>query len=742
MGKYGQSSGGAGSDSDEDDDDDDGPKGGSSLQKGIDRKKVMWTTEEDEALKRAIEQHGRGKWTTIAAEPSMKRHTASEVRNRWRGFTRVRKTKLRVTSEEEVQRRLQANEQKGSSAGASMAAVGGLKADGKERKGLLTSRRQYPANVVEMREQRRYTQQQHSRRGGEDDDDEDGGGDDADGGADSEVDDLDEKALDNADAMFFYDHRQSAIRLSPAVILPLPVLRHHLTRVLHLPLEATLRLLRDLWEETDEEERRRLLSDAVYTQLQATDKRKAMMHQLHLHSSQQLTKERKARFQQQLQAYQDSLPPPPPPPRPPSPPPPPPPPTPSPPQPAPPAMATTVTAATSVSSPPPASKRAKKAASPTLPSRTPPTPLAATLPPPLPPSPVPPTATPVKVQKVYRKPGELPPILPAPATPSPAVQTIPLSAPATARGSSSATAAASPLAAGRPTPSPSPPSLPSSPLSLSVSSPVASSLPKLKRSAPPATPSPSSASASPSAGGGKAKLQRGPYFTARKRTALQQAHEAILQAISSGSLVPAEANDWLDDSDEWTEYERLVMDALLPGRLADFCPPGVKGSEVLRKVDVSLLEEAKKHRGKGKFELRAGLVKAREAGESPTAMDDGQSTTSTTEDKAGDAPAGEEREEGEEATSPASNSSEQQRSGRAKGSDGSGKDARPGPQLTAATEAEASSAHSNAVKAAKTKTKEPGEEEDAERLRVKAVTPARSKATSVLVSPKRPASPG
>ena len=733
MGKYGETNAGGASGSDEDEDDDEeggvrGAKGAGGQRVPIDRKKVMWTEEEDEALRRAIEQHGKGKWTLIAAaEPLLKRHTPSEVRNRWRGFTRVRKTKLKVTSEEEVQRRLLTLGQKGGSASSSASAAGGgVKVEVKERKGLLTGRRQYPANVVEMREQRRYTQ----TRRGEDDDDEDGGSD-VDGGMDSEADDLDVKALDNADAMFFYDHRQSAIRLSPSVILPLPVLRHHLIRVLHLEVEPTLRLLRDLWEETDEEERRRLLSDAVYTQLANTDKRKAMIHQVNLHSSQTLRKERMARFQQQLQAYQDSLPPPPPPPRSPSPPPPPshlPPPPPL------PVSATAITAtlasvsSSSSASPPSAPKRAKKVASPPVAPRPLPAPVAAPPSPAVVPAPVPPTATLVKVQKVYRKPGECAPAT-APVTPAPA-QSPPPAAPA--RGPSPA--AASPRTAGRPTPSTPSTFVPPSPLSVSVSSPMAG-LPKLKRSVP-ATPSPSSASASPSTSNGKQKLQRGPYFTARKRTALQQAHEAILLAITNGVLTPLDSDEWIDDSAEWTEYDRLVMDALLPGRLADFCPPGVKGSEVLRRVDVTLLEEAKKHRGKGKFEVRAGLSKQREAGESPTEAKGRRSA----EEKEGEVPA---TDEGAEAASASSAGSSDRRSASLIG-DGSGDDAKnvsAAPTLTSldtGTEADGEASESTEAKAEKV------DEEQPDRIRAKREASVRSKAAYTLLSPKpapKPSSP-
>jgi hypothetical protein len=77
--------------------------------------------------------------------------------------------------------------------------------------------------------------------------------------------------------------------------------------------------------------------------------------------------------------------------------------------------------------------------------------------------------------------------------------------------------------------------------------------------------------------------------------------------IHSGQLMPdPDASSMLDDSAEWGEFERVVMEALQPGRLADFCPKGVRSSMLLRLVDVRLLEDTKKNRNRALRAMQMG----------------------------------------------------------------------------------------------------------------------------------------
>ena len=110
------------------------------------KKRVYWTEEEDAHLRQAIDQYGIGRWTFIAANvKELSRHSSQEIRNRWRGYTRNRKVKLRVVSDEKLK------EMEESEVGH---ATGRL-ADGTAAH--LGGKRPYPANVMEMDEQIRYS---------------------------------------------------------------------------------------------------------------------------------------------------------------------------------------------------------------------------------------------------------------------------------------------------------------------------------------------------------------------------------------------------------------------------------------------------------------------------------------------------------------------------------------------------------------------------------------------------------
>jgi len=63
-----------------------------------------------------------------------------------------------------------------------------------------------------------------------------------------------------------YDHKQTSLRLSPSITLPLAALRRHLVYVLHFKVDAALRLLRDLCARQEEERASPAADDAIYTQ--------------------------------------------------------------------------------------------------------------------------------------------------------------------------------------------------------------------------------------------------------------------------------------------------------------------------------------------------------------------------------------------------------------------------------------------------------------------------------------------
>ena len=541
------------------------------------KKRVYWTEEEDAHLKEAIERYGIGRWTFIAANvKELGRHSSQEIRNRWRGYTRNRKVKLRVVSDEKLR------EMEESEGGPSAKSVDGTALQ-------VAGKRPYPADVVEMDEHMRYSALGRKHRVAavsEKDDEEKQPAaaiaavvveKPAEGVADTE------KPAESAEApvqQFYHKHRHVSIRLSPLVTLPLPVLRRYLCDVVHMKADNVLQLLKDMWDEGDEDERRRLLSEAVHAQLVADSKRSAMIGEMNQYCTQTLRKDRRVRWATQMAAYQQSLQ----------------------------AAAASTAAAESAVVAEAISEDVACSLSPDLASGS-----------------VPATVAPLQLATPVRKRYKLPAAaLASPATaatpvdsepPSAAVTTatIPVRprtytipsvslkiAPATAAAAESAT---DPSA-----------------LSVSALSPVrvavdvtaatdvrspAALAARIRRPPPlpPNVSSPSSSTASgnsitsppTSASNRRSRDQRGPYFTSRKRVALSSARDAMMALIRSGTITPmAGYAVSVDDRDEWTEYDKAIAEAVAPGNVEDFTPAGVKLSAILRLVDDKVLEDQKK----------------------------------------------------------------------------------------------------------------------------------------------------
>ena len=595
---------------DDKDDDTEGPLLIGANDAEAKKKRVYWTEEEDAHLRQAIEQYGTGRWTFIAANvKELGRHSSQEIRNRWRGYTRNRKVKLRVVSDEKLKE---------------MEETESGQAPGRPTDGTAAyaaGKRPYPANVMEMDEHMRYSAVGRKPRvavvvADEDKEKEVVPAEVVDKPAEGEADKEKVSAVSEEQPLqqFYHKHRHVSVRLSPTVTLPLPVLRRYLCDIVHMKADSVLRLLKDMWDESDETERRRLLSDAVHAQLLVDDKRSAMIGEMDQYCTQTLRKDRRVRWANQLAAYQQSV------------------------QAAAAAAATAeATVAAEV-----ASDSAAPSPSPVLES-TAVSAVATVAPLQL--------ATPVRVRKQYKLPSA------AFASPISAATPVEFTQPVSAAQLATPVASPTPSAVVTPTvpvrfrtytlpsvmavgpsavESPVPLLNPLFPLGAAVDMSSVPPAPDLRSPAalaariqrppplPSSLPSPSSSAAvSPSslsspptsASNRKANPQRGPYFTSRKRVALSTARDAMLALLRTGTLTPASGHtQYIDDRQEWTEYDRAIAEALAPGHVEDFTPAGVRLSAMLRLVDERVLEDQKK-RAERRHHVQAARARDSEAEE-------------------------------------------------------------------------------------------------------------------------------
>ena len=574
------------------------------------KKRVYWTEEEDAHLRQAIELYGTGRWTHISANvKELGRHTSQEIRNRWRGYTRNRKVKLRVVSGEKL-REMEMEESETAQPAARGAAD--------STQSHVPGKRPYPANVMEMDEHMRYNavgRRVKAAAAAVAPPQSDAVKEDAHGGAAVKSVEGEAAAADKAVAgeeaplqQFYSEHRHVSVRISPTVTLPLPVLRRYLCDVTHMAADGSVRLLKDMCDETDEEERRRLLSEAVYAQMLADSKRSALISEIDQYCTQMLRKDRRVRWATQLAAYQQLL------------------------QAAAAAAAAARSAAAAdsavgaeeananaVVSPSPALDAADESATaPVVPLQvatpvrkqyklpaaafaSPSTAVSSAEPdaqngtvqmtmlsvesaePVVPPAEVTPSA-PARLRK-YTIPSVPPPMAAPDASAVPAVETSTTVSPLLPV-TSAVDAAPLPVAE---VPSPAalaariqrPPPLPPS---STLSSPSSSAASSSSLTSPP-----------PSASNRRANQQRGPYFTSRKRVALAAARDAVRALIASGALTPKpNCLTPIDDRLVWTDYDRAKAEAVAPGNIEDFTPAGIPLSAMLRLVDDKVLDEQKR----------------------------------------------------------------------------------------------------------------------------------------------------
>ena len=603
------------------------------------KKRVYWTEEEDAHLRQAIEQYGTGRWTYIAANvKELGRHSSQEIRNRWRGYTRNRKVKLRVVSDEKLKEMEMEESEVGQTSARSADGTGSQ----------VAGKRPYPADVMEMNEHMRYSAAGWKRRSavvaGEEEERIVASSDDKEKVKEelppasaetaekpteaSEVDKV--KTAENEEKpvqQFYHKHRHISVRLSPTVTLPLPVLRRYLCDVVHMQQDSVLRLLKDMWDESDEDERRRLLSEAVHAQLLADSKRSSLISEMDQYCTQTLRKDRRVRWNNQLAAYQQSL---------------------------------QVVAGTAAAAEPvvdgeaTAGETVAPTPSPALDSAS----ASAT-------GAVAPLqlATPVRVRKQYKLPAAAfaspvtaatpvaeftqagstfqTPVPGAPSTPTVAAPTVSVRPRTYTLPSVSSLPSAPPAAAA--------PAVDSSPAIINPLFPMGVALevspvptPDLRSPAalaariqrppplPPNLSSPSSSAASvsgltsplTSASNRKANQQRGPYFTSRKRVALSSARDAMLALIRGGTIIPAAGyTQPIDDRAEWTEYDRAICDAVAPGNVEDFTPAGVPLSAMLRLVDDKVLEDQKRRSERRQHGQSSARVREAGSDEQPSGTD-------------------------------------------------------------------------------------------------------------------------
>ena len=617
---------------DERDDEADGPMLIGASESEAKKKRVYWTEEEDAHLRQAIEQYGTGKWTQISAHvKELGRHSSQEIRNRWRGYTRNRKVKLRVVSDEKLKEMEESDGGHASARSAEGAAP------------LAAGKRPFPVNVMEMDEHMRYTAVGRKHRT-----------------AAVSVEDIEVKqqeaevkepilaeaiekpvpseVIDEAAEVvaetiekpaggqvdkvktveseeqplqqFYRKHRHVSVRLSPTVTLPLPSLRRYLCDVVGMKADSVLRLLKDMWDESeDEDEKRRLLSEAVYAQMLSDNKRAALVSEMDQYCTQTLRKDRRVRWTNQLAAYQQSLQ----------------------------AAAAAAAAAELSAAAESASDSAAPSPSPALESTSAPAAL---------------TLTPLQLATPVRKRYKLPtaafgspvtaatpvdatqaggavqmalPVVPlapvAVVPPTPPVRPRTYTLPAVANFFPTQIAAVGPAVetpAAALNPSPAfDVAVDVSPLHVDSRSPAALAA-RIQRppplppnlSSPSSVASPNSLTSPPtSASNRRGNQQRGPYFTSRKRVALSAARDAMQALIRTGTLTPAPGHtQYIDDRPEWTDYDRAIAEAVAPGNVEDFTPAGVKLSAMLRLVDDRVLEDQKK-RSERRHHVQAARVR-------------------------------------------------------------------------------------------------------------------------------------